>query len=245
MVAPTDRFRARKQPRQARSVETRQRVLDAAAHVFSTHGYAAGTTNRIAAAADMSIGSLYQYFPNKDAILAALTDVHIDAGTALLAQRAAAGLPAGLADTLRLFVRATIDNHRGDPALHRVLFEEAPRSPALLTRLREAEQRAVAATAELLRNHPEVTVADATLAARMTVATIESLVHRLITQAVDPAQLEDEIVALLLAYLTRQPQQPFPGQGEQDLLGAAGDGQAAGVEEVPHVGTVDDARAVE
>lgn len=173
-MAPPDRFRARKQPRQARSAETRQRVLDAAAHVFGTQGYAAGTTNRIAAAADISIGSLYQYFPNKDAILAALTDAHIDAGAALLAQRAAAGLPAGLADTLRLFVRATIDNHRGDPALHRVLFEEAPRPPALL--------------------------------ARLTVATIESLVHRLITAPVELAQLEDEIVGMLAGYLARQPQ---------------------------------------
>lgn len=205
-MAPPDRFRARKQPRQARSAETRQRVLDAAAHVFGTQGYAAGTTNRIAAAADISIGSLYQYFPNKDAILAALTDAHIDAGAALLAQRAAAGLPAGLADTLRLFVRATIDNHRGDPALHRVLFEEAPRSPALLARLREAEQRAVEGTAELLRVHPEVTAADPVLAARLTVATIESLVHRLITAPVELAQLEDEIVGMLAGYLARQPQ---------------------------------------
>ena len=205
-MAPTDRFQARKQPRQARSIETRQRVLDAAAHIFSVHGYAAGTTNRIAAAADMSIGSLYQYFPNKDAIVSALTDAHVDAGAALLAQRAAAGLPAGLTDTLRLFVRATIDNHRSDPALHRVLFEEAPRSPALLARLREAEQRAIAGTAELLRVHPEVTAADPVLAARITVATIESLVHRLITQPLDAQQLEDEIVGMLAGYLARQAQ---------------------------------------
>ncbi|MHA3019119.1 hypothetical protein ACXPWS_02485 [Mycobacterium sp. BMJ-28] len=90
---------------------------------------------------------------------------------------------------------------RGDPGLHRVLFEEAPRSPALLARLREAEARAVAGAAELLRAHPEVTVADPVLAARMTVATIESLVHRLITQPVDAQHLEDEIVAMLAGYL--------------------------------------------
>lgn len=127
-MAPTDRFRARKQPRQQRSAQTRRDILDAAARVFSEHGYAAGTTNRIAAAAGVSIGSLYQYFPNKDAILAALTDAHIDAGGTLLAERLRDGLPESLADLLRLFVRAAIDNHRDDPALHRVLFEEAPRS---------------------------------------------------------------------------------------------------------------------
>ena len=201
-MAPTDRFKPRKQPRQARSTQTRRRVLDAAAHIFSTHGYAAGTTNRIAEAAEMSIGSLYQYFPNKDAILAALIDEHIEAGGELLAQRSRDGLPSSLESTLRLFVRATIDNHCDDPALHRVLFEQAPRSAALLERLHEIESRAVAGVTELLRHHPEVEVADPNFAARLTVTTIESLVHRLIVQPVDTTQLEDEVVRLLLGYLT-------------------------------------------
>ncbi|MGU3651312.1 TetR/AcrR family transcriptional regulator [Mycolicibacterium sp. A43C] len=201
-MAPTDRFKPRKQPRQARSTLTRRRVLDAAAHIFSTHGYAAGTTNRIAEAAEMSIGSLYQYFPNKDAILAALIDEHIEAGGELLTQRSRDGLPSSLESTLRLFVRATIDNHRDDPALHRVLFEQAPRSAALLERLHEIESRAVAGVTELLRHHPEVEVADPNFAARLTVTTIESLVHRLIVQPVDTIQLEDEVVRLLFGYLT-------------------------------------------
>lgn len=201
-MAPTDRFRARKQPRQRRSAQTRRDILDAAARIFSEHGYAAGTTNRIAAAADVSIGSLYQYFPNKDAILAALTDAHVDAGTTLLAERLRDGLPESLSDTVRLFVRATIDNHRDDRALHRVLFEEAPRSAALLARLRETEARGLTAVTELLRRHPDVTVADPEFAARLTIAAIESLVHRLIVQPVDPTQLEDEVVRLLTGYLS-------------------------------------------
>jgi AcrR family transcriptional regulator len=200
-MTPTDRFRARKQPRQVRSAQMRRDILDAATRVFSEHGYAAGTTNRIAAAADVSIGSLYQYFPNKDAILAALTDAHVDAGTTLLAERLRDGLPESLADTVRLFVRAAIDNHREDPALHRVLFEEAPRSAALLARLRDTEARAVTGVADLLRHHPEVNVADPEFAARLTIATIESLVHRLIVQPVDTAQLENEVVRLLTGYL--------------------------------------------
>jgi len=201
-MAPTDRFRARKQPRQQRSAQTRRDILDAAARVFSEHGYAAGTTNRIAAAAGVSIGSLYQYFPNKDAILAALTDAHIDAGGTLLAERLRDGLPESLADLLRLFVRAAIDNHRDDPALHRVLFEEAARSGALLARLRETEARAVAGVTELLRRHPEVRSADPEFAARLTIATVESLVHRLIVVPVDTIQLEDEVVRLLTGYLS-------------------------------------------
>ncbi|MET7800720.1 TetR/AcrR family transcriptional regulator [Streptomyces decoyicus] len=59
----------RKQPKQVRGELTRERILVAAAQVFAEYGYAAETTNRIAERAHVSIGSLYQYYPNKDAIL--------------------------------------------------------------------------------------------------------------------------------------------------------------------------------
>lgn len=78
----------------------------------------------------MSIGSLYQYFPNKDAILHALMQAHVDAGARQIAERLANGVPGQLHDALRVFVRATIDNHRDNPRLHRVLFEEASGAPA-------------------------------------------------------------------------------------------------------------------
>ena len=52
--------------------------------MFEEHGYAHGTTNRIAAEAGLSVGSLYQYFPNKDAILVELVRAHIDEATRLV-----------------------------------------------------------------------------------------------------------------------------------------------------------------
>jgi AcrR family transcriptional regulator len=204
-MAPSDRFQPRKQPKQDRAAQTRRRILDSAARVFAEYGYAAGTTNRIAEHAELSIGSLYQYFPNKDSILHALMDAHVEAGRQLLIDRLSAGLPERLDDALRVFVRATIDNHRDNPRLHRVLFEEAPRAPAFLARLHVLEETMVDATVGLLDSHPAVR-AGGRLSARVVVATIESLVHRLITapDAVDPQQLEDEIVTLLAGYLGRQ-----------------------------------------
>jgi AcrR family transcriptional regulator len=153
----------------------------------------------------LSIGSLYQYFPNKDAVLRALMDAHVDAGARLVTERLSGGLPERLDDALRVFVRATIDNHRDNPRLHRVLFEEAPRAPAFLSRLHELEQLTVDAAAQLLERHPDVH-GGGRLSARMVVATIESLVHRLITSPdpVDTQQLEDEIVILLTGYLSRR-----------------------------------------
>jgi AcrR family transcriptional regulator len=58
-------------------MQTVERILDAAAHVFGEQGYQA-TTNHVAEAAGVSIGSLYQYFPDKDALLAVLQRRHLD-----------------------------------------------------------------------------------------------------------------------------------------------------------------------
>jgi AcrR family transcriptional regulator len=196
-------LRPRKQPKQVRAELTRQRILGAAARVFAEHGYAAGTTNRIAERAGLSIGSLYQYYPNKDAILVELMSAHTEAGVAAVARHLAGGLPESLDGALRVFVRAAIDNHADEPRLHRVLFEEAPRPPEFLERLHRHEAAIVAATRELLAGHPEVRVDDLDTAARMVVAAVESLVHRLVAAPVpvDTGRFEDELVAMLSRYL--------------------------------------------
>ena len=63
---------SRKQPKQGRSRRTVSKILDAAARVFAETGYAGATTNRIAEEAGVSVGSLYQFFPHKAALLHAL-----------------------------------------------------------------------------------------------------------------------------------------------------------------------------
>jgi AcrR family transcriptional regulator len=202
---PDRRLRPRKQPGQQRAMETRQRLLEAAARVFSRYGYAAGTTNRIAEAAGHSIGSLYQYFPNKDAILVELATAHAHAGVAAIGRLADGGtLPGRLEDKIRVFVRAAIDNHRDDPALHRVLFEEAPRPAELLQFLHTAQRQAITTAETLLAADPQVTVTDVSMAARLVVTAIESLVHRFTADGLldDADRFEDELVAMLVRYLT-------------------------------------------
>ena len=58
-----------------------EQILIAAAQVFEAHGYAAGTTNRIAERAGVSVGTLYQYFPSKEAVAVALLEGHIEETT--------------------------------------------------------------------------------------------------------------------------------------------------------------------
>lgn len=67
----------RKKPQQRRSQETVDAILDAAAVLFCKNGVEASTTNSIAAHAGVSIGSFYQYFPNKLALLEALRERHV------------------------------------------------------------------------------------------------------------------------------------------------------------------------
>ena len=189
------RLRPRKSPRQARSLETRARILDSARRVFGRHGYAAGTTNRIADEAGISVGSLYQYYPNKDAILAALVRDHIEEGTReLLAATARAG--SDLESLVQSAVTALVEVHAADRKLHRVLFEESPRPASLRAELARLEATAVGLVAARLSPSDELT-------ARIVVTTIESLVHRLVAsdRPLDTARFIAETTRLVAGYL--------------------------------------------
>ncbi|MGB3486225.1 MAG: TetR/AcrR family transcriptional regulator [Mycobacterium sp.] len=197
----------RKQPRQRRSEETRCRILDAATQVFARYGYAGGTTNRIAEWAELSIGSLYQYYPNKDAILLELATRHLDAGAAtVLRQRPRDPAPA-LIDVITAMVRSNIDNHRADPEFLRVLIEQAPRSRDLMSKVAEQESARMADLLDILERSPEVTIDDKETAAQLVVSTIEMVVHHTLAgpDTVDPARLETQLIEMLYRYLVGAP----------------------------------------
>jgi AcrR family transcriptional regulator len=203
-------LKPRREPSQERSRDTVDAILDAAARVFERHGYAAGTTNRIAERAGVSVGSLYQYFPNKDAILVALTRRHLAEGRAIIGPLfdELTSAPPPLGDGLRRLAQAMIDLHRDEPGLHRVLFEETPRPPALARELAEVERLVIGAIAAWLRAYPEVTAPDLELAARYVAAVVESAAHRLVIHPlagdVDPDRHAAEAAFLLAAYLTAE-----------------------------------------
>lgn len=199
--------RPRKRPRQGRSRLTVEAILDAAARVFERHGYAAGTTNRIAERAGVSIGSLYQYFPNKDAVLVALVERHLDEGVAtvgpVLAELAQDVPP--VEEGMRRLVEAMVALHRDRPALHRVLFEEAPRPPALRRRLDALTAAATAGVAAYLRA-AGVGRPDPELAARLVIQVVETVTHDLVirpeAEGAGADTWVDETVALLTGYLS-------------------------------------------
>ncbi len=208
----TPRLRARRldrrrMPLQRRSHDTVRAILDAAARIFAARGYAGTTTNHVAALAGVSIGSLYEYFPSKDALLVALLEEHVATAEALLVRTAAEVLAtphADLRDVVERFVRAMVMLHAHDPALHRVLFEEAPLPPRVRRRLVEIEHQLTVRVADWCRRHPRVRRRNPALAAAIVVQTVEALTHTLVVHrhaALDVDACVDEVATLVTAYL--------------------------------------------
>jgi AcrR family transcriptional regulator len=196
------RLEPRRKPRQVRAELTRERILTAAAHVFADHGYAAGTTNRIAERARISIGSLYQYFPNKDAILVELLIRHIDRGTWTGAQELDLS-PGTLEATVRALVRDAIDHHDDDPQLLRVMIEELPASPELRDTIDRHGKLRTAQVRDVLVRHPDVRVGDPGVAADLILLTVEINTHKFMAapRTVPVETFENELVAMLTRYL--------------------------------------------
>lgn len=200
-----DTLRPRKQPRQARSRETVEAVLAAAAQVFASQGYAGTTTNHIAARAGVSIGSLYEYFPSKDALLVALTEAHVAEGASILDKLwTEVADYSDMREVVRRFARAMFDLHARDRNLHRLLFEEAP-LPRRTRQLVAATEVEISARLEkVLRANPGLTQRDPALAAAVIVQCVEALTHKLVVHGDGKAARDlyvEEIVALVTSYL--------------------------------------------
>jgi AcrR family transcriptional regulator len=119
----------RKLPRQARAHATHGAIVEAATHIIAKGGLAAFNTNAVAQRAGVSIGSLYQYFPNKDALMVAL--IHRQQQTQLANVQAAlsASEDVDFETAVRLLVRAAMQHHRDDILLATALDHEEARLP--------------------------------------------------------------------------------------------------------------------
>jgi AcrR family transcriptional regulator len=201
---PQIRTTPRKQPRQDRSRSTVDTILEATTRLLVRKGFDHLTTNAVAEAAGVSIGSLYQYFPNKEALVAALLERHIEERTtATFAElERVARLP--IAEAARAVIELTIRAHSVEPELHRVLIEQVPRV-GRLARLRELEASTHAVVRSLLvARRAELDIADPELAAFVLVSAIEAIVHRAVVfhpEHLRDPRLVDEATRLVIRYL--------------------------------------------
>ena len=194
----------RKRPRQDRSRATVDAVLAATARILVRRGFDGLTTNAVAEAAGVSIGSLYQYFPNKEALVAALIERHIEDMNAAVLSELVRVAPLPMAQAVRAVIELAIEAHAIEPELHRVLTEQVPRV-GRLAKLRELDAISHRMVAGLLgARRDELAVTDPDLAAFVIVSAIEAIIHRaalLAPERLRDPRLIDEACALVTRYL--------------------------------------------
>lgn len=206
MAATRARTTPRKRPRQERSQALVEVLLEAAARVFVKEGYAKATTNRIAAAAGVSVGSLYQYFPSKDALAVELLRRYREG----LAQRVASSLAEATRETFAgLVQKLLLDLLRGgglDPTLHRVLIEQVLRTSARREMI-GFEEKLEEVIGEALRV-AEVDLPDREIAAFVLVRVVLAVVQGVVVDR--PRYKTPEMAAELTRLITRYVGAPGP-----------------------------------
>jgi AcrR family transcriptional regulator len=203
----------RKSPRQGRSAATVDAILDATARVLTTTGYDRCSTNRVAVAAGVSVGSLYQYFPSKEALVAALATRHNAKMSALVRGKLTELARAPMTEAVRGMIDAMVAAHAVDPKLHKVLIEEVPRVGRLENvQAVERETKAMVAAllearkGELRRARPGggTPAADGETMAFVLVHVVEAVTHASVIAEHEPARarrIAAELADLVLRYL--------------------------------------------
>lgn len=198
------RILVRKQPTQERAHKLVQSLLDATAHILVKHGYEGFTTNRVAEVAGVSVGSLYQYFPNKESLLAALVQRWCESVMSALSVSFLEVQGKTAPEAVETLVHAALQTSRVNVKLHRILLQHVPNigaSPGLL----EFNRRMSEIVATWLEQHrAQLEIDNFHLAAEVVVMTLGSLsdyalLHR--PELLESAAFEEHLCRLILGYL--------------------------------------------
>lgn len=197
----TRRTHPRKSPSQARARATVDAIVEATAQILRERGYRGATLRRIGDRAGVSTGSIYQYFPSKDALLAAVMERHVAQMGKILASAALEPTTPPPSEHIRAMLHAVVIAHQQDPELHRVLVHEHARVAPL--DLHQAVLEAVRdQVTSLLAKAPSTATRDPGLVATVIVSAVDAAVHALILDGIhDTDTVVDELCALVLPYI--------------------------------------------
>ncbi|WP_242639104.1 TetR/AcrR family transcriptional regulator [Mycolicibacterium sp. S2-37] len=191
------------------------RILDAGQEMLIAHGYDGASTNRIAAAAGVSPGSLYQYFPNKEAIAGAVIDRYSDQLAARVAARVSERLDQPAPDYVRESIAALLDALDVHPEFLRAVVEHTPRLGSE-TKLLAFEQRIGELTVAYLTINRSLVRPGVTFdtAAWLLVRMVEHLCVRYILDQppIDRDTFVDEVTVMALNFLRRWPESASEGE---------------------------------
>jgi len=194
---------ARKQPVQARSKASLIAILDSTVQILSTRRTAHLTTKAIAARAGLSVGSLYQYFPNKEAIVLALIARKAEEVTSAFEAAARQQCGQTLAGALRALTSTYFATKFCEPQLSRTLHAALDRSGGTY-HLRPFRKRIVRAIEAVLRQAPDAAFRNVQSTAGMIWSAITGAAH-LVLEAERPpsfvASVQREVNEMILAYV--------------------------------------------
>jgi AcrR family transcriptional regulator len=197
----------RKRASQHRSRATVEALVEATARLLVKEGYEHASTNRIAQIAGVSVGSLYQYFPSKEALVAAVIERHNSEVMQMVREALGKVALSSIEIAAQELVSVMINAHRVDPKLHRILVEQTPRVGRLQS-IEIVEREAMALVRTYLdARRSEVEVEDLDVAAFFCVTIVEALTHAAVVRRPDAMangevdNLINQITDLLVSYL--------------------------------------------
>jgi AcrR family transcriptional regulator len=162
---------------QKRSRATVDALVEATARILVREGFDKASTNRIAEVAGVSVGSLYQYFPSKEALVAAVIERHQQEIMQTVRAELAEVSTQPVEQAVRKLVAIAVKAHRVDPRLHRVLAEQIPRV-GKLEKMETFSRENYSLFRTYLESHrDELGVDDLELASFICVTSIEALTH--------------------------------------------------------------------
>lgn len=198
------RFSLKKQPLQQRAKVTVAVIKEAAAHILREQGTHAFTTNKVAEKAGVSIGSLYQYFPSKESLVAEIKRDHFAELRALIKAAYENNKDKDLAMVVKAFIDASIEAHRIDPELHMVLSGDLS-DFQIKEDDNSGDSVRVAVIALLDRHRDELREnLDTTLAAKLIYKVVETSTHDTVLyhpELLDEADFANELSRMIMAYL--------------------------------------------
>lgn len=198
-------LKPRKTPSQERAKATVDAILQAATYILIKDGWAGFTTNTVAERAGVNIASLYQYFPNKEALAAELQRRHIEKGrNASPDVIARLRSQPNLRSALQLLIEGAVAEHRLNPKLHKVFTDELPRSARRLHG--DREEQVIAKLKHILAQYA-IQVPDLDLAVFLVRAATHAAIHEAASER--PELLSNplfatELVTLIERYLVRK-----------------------------------------
>jgi AcrR family transcriptional regulator len=197
-------FEPRKKPKQARSRATFEAIVEAGAQLLVQEGYHNLTTNRLAERAGVSIGSLYQYFPNKEAVIASVVVRFADRQFDILATGLEELADAPIEQVVRHLVRGMLAAKRAEPELSRVLLQELPQIGQVDVLSDWNERACQLVEFALAARRDEIDVDDLEMAAFMTVTACHGIVQSTLLdrpELLEGDQLGDHTARMMLTYL--------------------------------------------